>query len=108
MFMPFAKATALLADRGYDAYWFRAALEPRGIALCIPSKTDRKMPMSQDTALYRQRQNVENMFGKLKGLCCIQTRYDRYARTYMFAICIAAAIIVWLPQLVLSLAWAER
>jgi len=31
-------AKALLADRGYDADWFRAALAERRISACIPSK----------------------------------------------------------------------
>ena len=38
------KAKALLADRGYDADWFRAALTERGITPCIPSKVNRKVP----------------------------------------------------------------
>ncbi|SDR68044.1 Transposase DDE domain-containing protein [Erythrobacter sp. HL-111] len=42
----FPKAKALLADRGYDADWFRAALEQRGIAPCIPSKANRKVCQS--------------------------------------------------------------
>ena len=28
----------LLADRGYDADWFRNALKERGISPCIPSR----------------------------------------------------------------------
>ena len=39
------RAKALLADRGYDADWFRHALAERGIAAYIPSKTNRKTPM---------------------------------------------------------------
>lgn len=62
----FPKAKVLLADRGYDADWFRHALAERGIAACIPSKTNRKVPIAHDTVLYRQRHKVENMFGKLK------------------------------------------
>ena len=31
------KAKELLADKGYDADWFRAALAKRGVAACIPS-----------------------------------------------------------------------
>ncbi len=46
----FPKAKALLADRGYDADWFRHALAERGIAACIPSKTNRKVPIPHDTA----------------------------------------------------------
>ena len=37
------KARELLADKGYDADWLRAALARRGIAACIPSKSNRKV-----------------------------------------------------------------
>jgi transposase len=36
------KAKQLLADKGYDADWFRAALAKRRITPCIPSKANRK------------------------------------------------------------------
>jgi hypothetical protein len=35
------QAGALLADRGYDADWFRNALIELGISPCIPSKLSR-------------------------------------------------------------------
>ena len=94
----FPRAKALLADRGYDVDWFRAALKKRGIAACIASKTNRKVPIAHDAVLYRQRHKVENMFGKLKDWRRIHTRYDRCAHTFFSAICIAATIIFWLPQ----------
>ncbi|EPR10610.1 transposase IS4 [Sphingobium indicum IP26] len=94
----FPQAKALLADRGYDADWFRHALAERGITACIPSKTNRKVPIPHDTTLYRQRHKVENMFGRLKDWRRIHTRYDRCAHTFMSAICIAAIVIFWLPQ----------
>lgn len=87
------KAKALLADRGYDADWFRAALAERGIAACIPSKVNRMVPIPNDTALYRQRHRIENMFGKLKDWRRIHTRYDRCAHTFMSAICIAVVFL---------------
>ena len=62
----FPKANVLLGDRGYDADWFRHALVERGITPCIPSKTNRKIAIPHDRALYRQRHRVENMFGKIK------------------------------------------
>ena len=68
------KAKAMLGDRGYDADWFRLALSERGIAPCIPSKTNRKIPIPHDRQLYRQRHLIENMS----------------------AICIAATVIFWL------------
>ena len=71
-----AKAKALLADRGYDADWFRAALTEQGITPCIPSKVNRKVPILCDTVFYRKRHQIENMF----------------------AICIAATVIFWPNQ----------
>jgi len=92
----FPKAKALLGDKGYDADWFREALSKRGIAPCIPSKTNRKIQIDYDKTLYRQRHKIENMFGRLKDWRRIHTRYDRCAHTFMSAICIAAAVIFWL------------
>jgi transposase len=45
------KAKALLGDRGYDADWFRSALAERKINACIPSKTNRKVPIPHGRAL---------------------------------------------------------
>ena len=59
-------AKHLLADRGYDADWFREALQEKGIKPCIPSRKNRKREIRYDTALYKQRHKIENMFGKLK------------------------------------------
>jgi len=74
-------AKILLGDRGYDAGRFRNALARRGIVPCIPSKTNRRMPIPHDRTLYRQRHKIENMFGKLKDWRRIHTRYDRCAHT---------------------------
>jgi transposase len=88
---------------GYDAGWFRNALAERGIVACIPSKTNRKIPIYHDRALYRQSHKVENMFGRLKDWRRIHTRYDRCAHTFFSAICIAATVIFWINQCVLTL-----
>jgi transposase len=70
-------ATAMLADRGYDADWFRKALADRGVTACIPSKINRRTCIPHDRGLYRQRHRIENMFGRLKDWQRIHTRYDR-------------------------------
>ena len=59
------RAKELLADKGYDADWFREALAKRKIAACIPSKSNRKATIPHDAILYRQRHKIENMFGRL-------------------------------------------
>jgi transposase len=91
-------ASAMLADRGYDADWFRKALADRGIAACIPSKINRKKHIPHDRLLYRQRHRVENMFARLKDWRRIHTRYDRCAHTFLSAIAFAATFIFWLNQ----------
>ena len=90
------RAKAMLGDKGYDADWFRQALSVRGIAPCIPSRTNRTVAIPHDRALYRCRHKIENMFGKLKDWRRIHTRYDRCAHTFMSAICIAATVIFWI------------
>jgi putative transposase len=62
------KAKELLADRGHDANWFRDALAKRKIAVCIPSKSNRKIPVAHDAALHKRRHRIENMFRRLKRL----------------------------------------
>jgi transposase len=90
------QANAMLGDRGYHANWFSLALTARGICTRIPSKANRNVLIPHDRALYRQRRKIENMFGRIKNRRRIHTRYDRCARTFSSAICIAAAVIWWL------------
>jgi len=89
-------AKHLLADRGYDADWFRDGLLEKGITPCIPPKKNRKRQIFYDKTLYKQRHKIENMFGRLKDWRRISTRYDRCAHTFFSAICIAAFIIFWI------------
>jgi hypothetical protein len=49
--LPLAKV--ILADRGYDADWFRWALSDRDITVCIPARKGRTLSMAHDPVLYR-------------------------------------------------------
>ena len=91
-------ADVLIADRGYDSDRFRAALAARGIAPCIPGRANRKTPVVYDKALYKRRNLVERMFGRLKDWRRIATRYDRCAHTFFSTVCIAATFIFWLSE----------
>lgn len=92
----FPAASELLADKGYDADWFRKALEQRDITPCIPPKANRTVSIPYDKGLYKCRHKIENMFGRLKDWRRIHTRYDRCAHTFFSAIAIAATVIFWL------------
>ena len=91
-----AVAKQLLADKGYDADWFRDALAKRKISASIPARAKRSHPAIQDVRLYKQRHMIENMVGRLKDWRRIAMRYDRCAHTVVSAICIATTVIFWL------------
>lgn len=90
------QARELLADRGYDADWFRDTLKAMGITPCIPPKKNRTIQHFYDKVLYRQRHKIENMFAKLKDWRRIAMRYDRCAHTFKAAITLASIVIWWI------------
>ena len=57
----------MLADRGYDADFFRAALKDEGIRACIPGRKKRKKTVRYDKRRYKRRNQIEIMFGRLKN-----------------------------------------
>jgi transposase len=73
------KAQWLLGDRGYDADWFRDALEAKGIQACIPGRRSRNEPVRYDKRRYRRRSRIEIMFGRLKD-CAVSPRATTAAR----------------------------
>jgi transposase len=87
---------ALLADKGYDADWYRDALRHIGIVPCIPYRRNRKTQREYDKALYKRRHKIENAFGKIKDWCAVALRYYRHAHTFLSVITIAAILIFWL------------
>jgi transposase len=89
-------AETLLADRGYDADWFRNALKDMGIAPCIPSRRGRKVPIPHDADLYKRRHRVENSFARIKDWRRVATRYDRCPKVFLSACALAAVVIFWL------------
>lgn len=90
------QAGVLLADRGYDADWFRNALTERDIQPCIPSRKGRKPTIDHDKELYRQRHRIENTFAHIKDWRPIATRHDRCPILFLSACALAAAVIYWL------------
>ena len=87
------KADWLLADRGYDADWFRDALKDKGIKVCIPGRKNRKKPIKHDKRRYKRRNRIEIMFGRLKDWRRVATRYDRCPRVFLSAVALAATVM---------------
>ena len=64
----------LLADKAYDAGYFRRFLTHRNIEPVIPAKSNRKTHIPHDKTRYRERNTVERMFGRLKDWRRVATR----------------------------------
>ena len=57
---------ALLADKGYEADAIRADLAERNIEAVILGRSNRRVKIEHDRALYKQRNRIERKFGHLK------------------------------------------
>ena len=68
------KAKWLLGDRGYDADWFRKALQAKGIKPCIPGRKSSLQPVKYDKHRYKRRNRIEIMFGRFKDWRRVATR----------------------------------
>jgi transposase len=90
-----SKADWLLADRGYDADWFREALKDKRIKPCIRGRKSRAKPIKHDKRRYRRRNRIEIMFGRLKDWRRVATRYDRCPKVCLSAAALAATVMFW-------------
>lgn len=79
-----------MTETGTVRRWSTRASSP------APGRKNRKEPIADDKVLYKQRNLVERMFGKLKDWRRVAMRHDRCAHTFMAAICIAATATFWL------------
>jgi transposase len=90
------KAQWLLGDCGYDADWFRDALQPKGIQPYILGRRSRNEPARYDKRRYRCRSRIEIMFDRLKDWRRVATRYDGCPTTFFAAVVLATTGIFWL------------
>ena len=86
----------LIADKAYDTNAFRQLLAEYGIEPVIPSVRRRKPLIPHDVLVYRLRNLIERMFGRLKDFRRVATRYDKLARNFLAAVTLAALIIWWI------------
>jgi transposase len=82
-----------LACRQGNAIRFQ--VESKGAMPNIPPKVNRRWKNCFSPFLYRNRNAIERMFGRLKDFRRIATRYDRLAQNFLAAICLAATISYW-------------
>ena len=67
----------LLMDRAYEGDETRTLALKLGYIPVVPPKSNRKNPWYYDKQLYKQRNQVERLFRRLKRFRRIFTRYDK-------------------------------
>jgi len=67
----------LLMDRVYEGNETRALAVELGYIPVVPPKRNRRDPWDYDKTLYKQRNQVERLFRRLKRFRRIFTRYDK-------------------------------
>ena len=88
----------VIADKGYDADRVRTHIRAQGAIPNIPNRSNRKKRYRWKKALYRQRNQVERFFNKLKQFRRVATRYDKLGATF-FAFIKLAAVRIWLRSI---------
>jgi transposase len=83
----------LLADRAFDAIWFRVALSATKIEAVLPPKSIRLFPAEFDKETYKWRHLIENLFQKIKEYRGIATHSCKTDTTYTSLISLAATVI---------------
>ena len=95
---PRNRPLSVVGDRGYSYPSVRRMLARRGIRAVIPRRSDQR-PLDRrhhfDPALYRERNRVERLVGRLKQFRRIATRYEKRATSFL-AMVTLAAILMWL------------
>jgi len=89
------KATYALMDKAYDADKLIEQLIAQGIIPIIPPKSNRKEPREYDAHIYKERSLVECFIGKLKQFRRVFSRFEKWAKNYLYFVRFAAALI-WL------------
>ncbi len=89
------QADFVLADKGYDSDDVVREIESMKAESVIPPRSHRKEPRYYDEYLYKERNEIERMFCKLKQFRRIASRYDKLASSYLSFLYVAS-ISIWL------------
>lgn len=85
---------AVLADKGYDADDILRRIQEAGAEPVIPPKANRTEQRAYDKELYRERNEVERFFGRLKLNRRVATRYEKTGRNYLSFVFWASALVL--------------
>ncbi len=73
----------VLVDKVYDVDRLIETIQNTEAKVCIPPKRNRITQRDYDKDFYKERNQVECMFGKLKEFRRVATRYDKLITSFM-------------------------
>lgn len=88
------KAEAVLADKGYDADAIVQRIEASGAEPVIPPKANRKTQRPYNKALYKQRNQIERCFSKLKQFRRVATRFEKNRINFQAVVALACSVLL--------------
>jgi transposase len=88
----------LIADEAYDANSLRQLLADQRAKAVIPSTASRRRPIPTTRAIYRQRNQIERMFARLKTFAAWPPAMTSslVSRNFLAGALIAATVVWWL------------
>ncbi len=84
---------AVIADAAYDSNALRNQGRKLKAKVCIKPHPTRRVKKRYDKALYRNRNQIERFFGRIKRCRRVATRYEKKPTNYAGFIWLAALII---------------
>jgi transposase len=88
------KAEAVLADKGYDTDAIVQSIENSGAEPVIPPKANRKVQRSYHKTLYKQRNQIERCFSKLKHFRRLATRFEKNKINFQAVVALACSVLL--------------
>lgn len=89
--------TYMLMDKAYEGDRMRTTSVEKGFIPVVPPKSNRKQPWEYDKIRYKQRNEIERYFLRLKRFRKIFTRYDKldivFCGFILFAMVIDALLV---------------
>jgi transposase len=88
------KAEAVLADKGYDADAIVPRIEASGAEPVIPPQANRKTQRPYNKAFYKQRNQMERCFSKLKQFRRVATRFEKNRINFQAVVALACSVLL--------------
>ena len=79
-------ADYVVMDRAYESDETRQCVRALGATPVVPPKSNRRTPWAYDRERYKQRNEVERLFRRLKGFRRIFSRFDKLDVVFIFFI----------------------